>query len=185
MPRSPHYGTTYGYGSNDGYRGAGPPQPFAPMDPSQSRGWNGVYPQNGQVGTPYAVTAPAMPAMPTTAYQPARQGYGYRTAYQPVNPFVGYQGDEVAQDYYRNNPQAVIGQWLAANPAGEMPAAMRRALEQWLGDQQNAYAGAAGMRPDLNFWDWLGERNFQNDYEATNPHAGALRANYRTRYLRR
>lgn len=114
--------------------------------------------------------------------------YGYRPQYGYQNPFAAWRPSEVEWDYYDQNPQAVFGAYLNANPVGGPEGAapdFRRFLEGWLPDVYREYEGIRPQMPETGFADWLGGQDPINAYELTNPYAKGLRAGYRTRYLRR
>jgi hypothetical protein len=114
--------------------------------------------------------------------------YGYRPQYGVTNPFSGWNPNEYEWDYYNQNPQAVIGQYLGANQVtGPLGVAQnfRQFLEGWLPDAYQQYTGWNASNPETSFADYLSTQDPMNQYEMTNPGAKGLRAGYRTRFLRR
>jgi hypothetical protein len=126
----------------------------------------------------------------------ANFGYGYRAnqpgayGYRPQARFAApvFGGSEYEFDYWNQNPQAVIGQYLGANqvsgPQGVAPD-MRSFLENYLPGAYKEYTGWNAANPEKSFADYLGMQDLTNQYEMTNPGARSLRAGYRTRYLKR
>jgi hypothetical protein len=128
-------------------------------------------------------------APPRNQPTPYGRSYGYGAQYAPANPFVGQQYNEVQEDYWRNNPQAVIASWMDANPYGYAPPAMRDQLQRWLNTSYDAWQARSPINPEQTFYNFLGERQpqFVNDYETgpSNPYARGQRAAFRTRWLTR
>jgi hypothetical protein len=121
-----------------------------------------------------------------------RQGgpgsYGYAPQYGYQNPFASWRPDESMWNYYNQNPEAVIGQYLGANQvSGPQGVAQnfRTFLEGWLPDAYKQYTGWNADNPETSFADYLGTQDPMNAFEMTNPSARGLRATYRTRFLRR
>lgn len=118
-----------------------------------------------------------------------RTGYGYRPQARFANPFANANwGDEGYFDYFQQNPQAAIGQYLGANqvsgPQGVAPD-MRSFLENYLPGAYKEYTGWNAANPEKNFAQYLDMQDITNQYEMTNPGARSLRAGYRTRFLKR
>lgn len=92
------------------------------------------------------------------------------------------------QDYFREEPQAVFGAYLAGLPTrgpGAVSGSFREYAERWLNDQYRGYQGAVASRPDLQLTDYLNERDPYRDYLDTNPYARAYRLARPTRLVRR
>lgn len=113
-------------------------------------------------------------------------GSSFADAFRNFNPTKGLwnQWSPVQQEYYFQNPQAVVGLWNGALSGMGAPGKWREFADKWMQDQYGNYQGYVGNYPETSFADYLSQQapKMYDDYKyslSTRPLARP------TRFLRR